>query len=337
MSYASTILADGPIGFWELGETSFASPAADAVGNQNGVYTNTAGLTFSQTGIAGGGGATAVRFTRASSGWMSVASNAALQVVGNTAITLEIWAKKASDGTTQSLFGSTGASCLTMRFETTNKLSAVVPAVAAVCSSTNTVTADSNFHHCVLTATGSNGWHLYIDGVDVTGTVTDHSYASAQAWAVGQDPVGGSAFTDGALQFAALYKKVLTAAQVKTHYRLGLNLSPVNTVAPVASGSTTIGSVVSVTNGTWTDAGSPTFTYQWKRNGTPIGGATSATYTLVAADDATTILCTVTDTDSTGLAASADSNALTDTTPIPTAAVNSDDTAAIYAAHLSQI
>jgi hypothetical protein len=41
----------------------------------------------------------------------------------------------------------------------------------------------------------------------------------------------------------------------------------VNTVAPVASGDTGLGDVLSVTNGTWTGAVGGAFTYQARRNG----------------------------------------------------------------------
>ena len=47
---------------------------------------------------------------------------------------------------------------------------------------------------------------------------------------------------------------------------------PGNTAAPVVSGSLTVGSTLTTTNGTWTN--SPTFTYQWRRGGTNISGAT---------------------------------------------------------------
>lgn len=59
---------------------------------------------------------------------------------------------------------------------------------------------------------------------------------------------------------------------------------PVNTVAPVLSGTPTVGQVLSVTNGTWTSpSGAPTYTRKWFRGSTQLA-ATGATYTLVAAD-----------------------------------------------------
>lgn len=78
-------------------------------------------------------------------------------------------------------------------------------------------------------------------------------------------------------------------------------LPPVNTVLPAISGTLAIGQVLSTTDGTWT--GSPTsYAYQWKRNGTDIGGATANTYTLTASDPGTTITVTVTATNAAGSA-----------------------------------
>jgi hypothetical protein len=83
---------------------------------------------------------------------------------------------------------------------------------------------------------------------------------------------------------------------------------PVNTVAPVVSGTATVGQTLTTTNGTWTGAPAPTFTYQWQRVTTNISGATSSTYVLVAADVGNTIRCVVTATNPLG-AVSANSNA----------------------------
>jgi hypothetical protein len=74
---------------------------------------------------------------------------------------------------------------------------------------------------------------------------------------------------------------------------------PANTVAPVASGTPEVGETLTTTNGTWTNA--PTFTYLWRRGGTPIvGGATAQAYVLVAADLGAMITCAVTGTNSGG-------------------------------------
>jgi hypothetical protein len=85
---------------------------------------------------------------------------------------------------------------------------------------------------------------------------------------------------------------------------------PVNTVAPVISGSTTLGSVLTTTDGTWTGTATITFSYQWKRGGISIGGATASTYTLVAADSSANIICEVTGTNVAGSVA-ANSNTIT--------------------------
>lgn len=86
---------------------------------------------------------------------------------------------------------------------------------------------------------------------------------------------------------------------------------PINTVAPVISGSQVVGSTLSTTNGTWTGSPAPTYTYQWYRGATLITGATSSTYTLVQADagNASNITCQVTGTNTFGNA-TATSNTL---------------------------
>lgn len=84
---------------------------------------------------------------------------------------------------------------------------------------------------------------------------------------------------------------------------------PVNTVAPVVSGTPTEGQVLSCTQGTWSPAGT-SYAYQWRRDGTPIGGATSTTYTLVTADVGTLVSCAVTATNTDGSSAPAASNNL---------------------------
>jgi len=82
---------------------------------------------------------------------------------------------------------------------------------------------------------------------------------------------------------------------------------PALTTAPVVTGSTQQGSTLSCSTGVWAGTPAPTYTYQWRRDGSNIGGATSNTYATQVADIGTAVDCMVTATNSGG-AASSDSN-----------------------------
>ena len=103
--------------------------------------------------------------------------------------------------------------------------------------------------------------------------------------------------------------------------------APVNTVAPAITGTAQEGQTLSCSTGTW--SGSPTYAYQWKRNGSNIGSATNSTYVLVTADVGQSIKCTVTATNFIG-SASADSNTVT-----PTSSTDADAQAFITAASIT--
>jgi hypothetical protein len=96
------------------------------------------------------------------------------------------------------------------------------------------------------------------------------------------------------------------------------NVSP-----PVISGDINAGSMLIATTGTWTGTPSPTFTYQWKRGGVNISGATSNIYVLVTADIGATVTAVVTATNVNG-SLSATSNSLGPV--IPTAIALSSST-----------
>lgn len=87
--------------------------------------------------------------------------------------------------------------------------------------------------------------------------------------------------------------------------------APVNTAIPTISGTTTEGQTLTATTGTWTGNPTPTYAYQWQRGTTNIAGATSATYTLQAADAGNTVRVIVTATNSEGSASATSANTAT--------------------------
>jgi hypothetical protein len=92
----------------------------------------------------------------------------------------------------------------------------------------------------------------------------------------------------------------LTNAQMAAAITAGLSneLPPVNTAAPVASGTGTVGLTLTCTQGTWTYG--QTYAYAWLRDGTPVTNGAASTYVLVAADSTHTLTCRVTATNPAG-------------------------------------
>jgi hypothetical protein len=69
---------------------------------------------------------------------------------------------------------------------------------------------------------------------------------------------------------------------------------PANTVRPTVTGTAEVGMTLTSTTGTWTNATSEV--RDWTRNGSPIAGATAATYTLEPVDEGAIIGVNVTAT-----------------------------------------
>jgi hypothetical protein len=106
-----------------------------------------------------------------------------------------------------------------------------------------------------------------------------------------------------------------------------LPAAPVNTALPLLSGSTVEGQTLSVSNGSW--SGSPTsFAYQWQRCNSAgsecatVGGASSSSYVLKAADVGHTERVVVTATNAGGSTAASSVASASVTVALPAAPVN---------------
>jgi hypothetical protein len=103
---------------------------------------------------------------------------------------------------------------------------------------------------------------------------------------------------------------------------LGINAmlmpkAPINTVAPVASGTPAVGQTLSCTSGSWTGTPRPTFAYSWLRDGVAIAGATGTTYVVQAADQGNGLTCKVTATNKSGSVAALSNTLIVPVPPPP--------------------
>lgn len=101
--------------------------------------------------------------------------------------------------------------------------------------------------------------------------------------------------------FVAGWAITVTVTAVKTGYPNTAMTSAATAVVgqlmtvtptPTISGTPAVGKTLTAVTGAWTPS-SATFTYQWKRNGTDISGATGSTYSPVAADVGSYLTVTV--------------------------------------------
>lgn len=153
----------------------------------------------------------------------------------------------------------------------------------------------------VVTGTVQEGALLAVSTGTWTNSPTGYTYQWQRCDALGGncDAIAGETndtYTLTAADVALTVRAEVTAvndggstAAASAPTSIVLPLPPANTVPPVITGTVQDGYLIAVSTGTWTN--SPTgYSYQWRRcdgaggNCADIAGATSASYTLVAAD-----------------------------------------------------
>jgi len=207
-------MADAPRGYWKLKDFT------DFSGNN---------LTLSAVGTAPAAVAAllpgdldgATKFSLPANCYLDGGANA-LYNLGDV-LTIEVWFKRtvASGEANVSQFVGKGNGGYSYRLKnSTNKLEFLKSQTASIVQSVATIT-DTNVHHAVVTKNGATV-HLYLDGVDTTGTVTNAVIGDvASPFRVGVDAQS----TDQAnltMDEVAIYPTALTQARIQAHYNTGL-------------------------------------------------------------------------------------------------------------------
>jgi len=152
-----------------------------------------------------------------------------------------------------------------------------------------------------LSVVGGSGTYTF--------TLTDsHSNAVQVAGANGVNlQVGSASSSPGAFNIT-VHADNGAGSVFNGTFSISATQAPANTVAPSISGSAVDGALLIATPGTWTGYPTPVLTYQWKRAGVAITGATNTVYTAQLADVGSALTVTVTGTNGIGSPASATSS-----------------------------
>jgi len=212
--YHEAVLANSPVSYWRLGEAG-GSALHDTAGSNGGTYAGS-GVTNAASGGIAGDIDRAARFDGAS-GAAQVPDAASLDR-GNGPLTIEAWVKRGATGTTQTIVDK-GTDAYRLYFGGTDRLTLARSGGADIVASSSALTDTAGWHHVVATKSGATS-RLYIDGADVTGTVTDATLGDTSApLSVAGD--GSGQWLSGSLDELAIYGTALTPAQVREHYAAG--------------------------------------------------------------------------------------------------------------------
>lgn len=209
--YKPTVLSTpGLVGFWPLNDTS-GSTAIDLMGVKNGVYQNAPLL--AQPSLLPSGEGKSVKLD-GSSQYISVADAEALRLADT--LSIEGWMKPEAFGGDMVCAAHNGSA--EVRAETTFTLNK--KEVALIVNAKSELTSGTAVHF-VMTKSGSSV-HLYINGVDVTGSVTNSTLeATLSGWIFGKNGTRPENYFKGYLQFLALYNVALEPAVALGHYESG--------------------------------------------------------------------------------------------------------------------
>ena len=170
-SYAGEILKDNPGAYYRMDESS--GLILDSSGNNNNSYSFGGSPSYRRIGALGEGPNRAIAFTVA--GWPSYfgVNNSDTLDFGDR-LTLELWLKREYIGILQTILDK-GAGAYQLILDSSDHICLTVGnGGATIASSTATISDTTMFHHILVTKNGS-AVYIYIDGVDVTGSISNQT------------------------------------------------------------------------------------------------------------------------------------------------------------------
>lgn len=202
--FEDLLISYAPASYWRLGEAG-GTITYDRVGGNHGTYTG--GVTLGTASLLAQDADTAATFN-GTTGYVTVPDATSLDVADTFTIVALI--DRAAVGTKHYICQK-GTASFGLYVSAANALTLEKVGTADIVASTTTI--DAAKHFIAATKSGSTV-KLYIDGIEVTGTVTNQTCAgTAIAFEIGRSAVPGNYFS-GILDEVALFSTALTATQI---------------------------------------------------------------------------------------------------------------------------
>jgi len=236
--YRDAVMADGPRGYWRLGESS-GTTAADETGANLGTYTN--GVTLGQPGVIPTDPNTSASFDGVND-YVKVNDSNSLDLA--SAVTIEAWVKRSRSGTWQVIVGKpgNGQSALENYALWLNTLNQPVAYFGngSTFMSVAAPALDTNWHYLVASYDNSVA-RIFVDGaLSLAKPSTVQMAANTQPLNIGRSNSNGS-FFGGLIDEVAVYPTVLSPQRILARYNLAVDTLPpkVTLTAPAHGSSTT--------------------------------------------------------------------------------------------------
>lgn len=216
MTYTAEVLADSPVAYWRLGESSGTTATDEMSGTSNGTYTNTPTLGAASL-ISNDTANTAVTFAAASSESVEVPDNATISAcTGSGACTWEFWTRLVSNAT-GTWIGKFNNLQISHSAGTYGPIHVHDYSGGQGAHSSTGFVDTTTAHHVVVTKDGSGNWGIWIDGVDVTVTdTTENLTDNGSSVYIGRGDDSGH--IDAVMDEVACYSSVLSGTRIVAHY-----------------------------------------------------------------------------------------------------------------------
>ena len=239
MSYSSEVLADSPLAYWKLDETS-GSVAADSSGNgRDAAYGG--GNTLGATSLLTDGTGHALGLTANTSNGVSIAAASWMSVTALTAEALVNFTSSVDGSNGDAIvdqYGGGGFRWLLWR-NTTGKAALQLTNGTTFYNVASTTTLSLNTtYHVAGTWDGSN-IRIYLNGsLENTTATTGTLPASSQVLAIGAYSNSSSTAPGGSIDEVAIYGTALSGTRIAAHYTAATSAPADATVTAVAATAT---------------------------------------------------------------------------------------------------